>query len=146
MDDKLSELNFAQDLEDALQVADAKRWKIEKAAALEIYVELVSMKAPEQLFQARLLWNTYPGEPASLKFRDPVSGRLDLPTAWPIVRGFRPTSLDACVNWCAEGFALHPEWKNDPNLKWKSDGNVLLRVLRILQSEMDEHFSGRFSQ
>src|SRR5438093_7514069 len=146
MGDELSELNFAQDLAEALKVADAQRWKIEKVAALEIYVENSSVKAPEEIFQARLLWNSYPGEPPSLKFRDPKSGRLDLPTAWPAVRGFRPSSLDACVNWCLEGFALHPEWKNDPNLKWNSTGNSLLRVLRILQNEMDERFCGRFKQ
>jgi len=146
MADELSELNFAQDLAEALQVPDAHRWKIDKVATLEVYVEISSVKAPQEIFQARLVWNVYPGEPPFLKFRDQGSGRLDLPTAWPIVRGFRPANLDACVNWCAEGFALHPEWKTDPNLKWNSTGNALLRVVRILQSEMDEYFSGRFRQ
>jgi len=146
MADELSELNFVQDLEEALRVEDAQRWKIEKVGALEIYAEISSAKASEEKFQARLLWRVYPGEPPSLKFRDPQSGRLDLPTAWPIVRGFRPATLDACVNWCIEGFALHPEWKNDPNKKWNPVGNAVLRILRILQGEMDEHFGGRFKQ
>src|SRR4051812_47304488 len=112
--------------------------------ALEIYVTLISAKAPDEVFQARLLWNVYPGEPPSLKFRDLQSGGLDVPSAWPNVRGFRPPTLDACVNYCSEGFALHPEWVKDLNLKWQANGNPLLRVLRTLQNEIDEHFTGRF--
>ena len=100
-------------------------------------------QAPGEVFQARLLWTVYPGQPPSLKFRDPATGRLDLPTAWPIVRGFRPQSLDACVNWCLEGFGLHPEWRTDPRYTWDSRGNVLLKVLRILQDELDHYFQGR---
>jgi hypothetical protein len=103
----------------------------------------MSPSGSAEVFQARLLWTEYPGQPPSLKFRDPATGRLDLPTAWPIVRGFRPASLDACVSWCAEGFNLHPEWRTDPKLRWVPHGNVLLKVLRILQGELDEFFQGR---
>jgi len=145
MSDELSELNFAQDLSEVSGVEDAQRWKIEEAAALEIYVELSSVKAPEEKFQARLLWGVYPGV-ASLKFRDQQSGRLDMQTAWPIIRGFRPQTLDACVNWCIEGFNLHPEWITDPEKKWSTGGNAILKTIRILQSEMDNHFGGRFKQ
>jgi hypothetical protein len=144
MSDDLSELNFGQDLQEALQADDAKRWKIDKAGPLEIYVSLSSAKAPAEIFQARLHWRLYPGEPPSLKFRDPATGRLDLPSAWPVIRGFRPPSLDACVNYCTEGFNLHPEWTNDPNLKWNGTGNALLRVMRILQDEFDRHYVRRF--
>ena len=147
MADELSDLNFADDLAEVSQVAETTRWKIEKGGALEIYVDISSAKEPREIFQARLLWNSYPGEePPSLKFRDPATGRLDMPTAWPVVRGFRPANLDACVNWCAEGFATHPEWRNDANLRWQHTGNCILRVLRILQRELDEHFTGRFKQ
>jgi hypothetical protein len=145
MADELSELNFEQDLEEALGVEEARRWKIEKVGALQFYVELSSVKAPDEKFQARLLWDAYPGL-ASLKFRDPESGRLDLPSAWPIVRGFRPQNLDACVNWTSEGNNLHPEWKNDPSKKWNSTGNVVLKTLRTLQSEVDDYFGGRFKK
>jgi hypothetical protein len=146
MADELSQLNFAQDLAEALQVEDAQRWKVEKVGALEIYAEISSVKAPDEKFQARLLWVVYPDEPPSIKFRDPQSGRLDMATAWPIVRGFRPANLDTCVNYSSEGFVTHPEWKKDLNLKWNSNGNAVLRILRTLQSEVDEHFSGRFKQ
>jgi hypothetical protein len=48
------------------------------------------------------------------------------------------------VNWCAEGFVTHPEWKNDVRFQWNPSGNPLLWVLRQLQEELDEHYQGRF--
>jgi len=146
MADELSQINFAQDLEAALAVDDAQRWKVERVDGLEIYVEISSAKAPGEKFQVRLLWSVYPGEPPSIKFRDPQSGRLDIKTAWPVVRGFRPENLDTCVNYSSEGFVTHPEWKKDLNYKWNPNGNSVLRILRTLQSEMDDHFAGRFKQ
>jgi hypothetical protein len=146
MADEFSELTFKEDLTDVLSLAEASRWKIEHIGSLELYVTLSSEKAPTDVFNVRLYWNLYPTEPPSLKFRDPGTGRIDLPTAWPEVRGFRPGNLDACVNWCSEGFVAHPEWKNDPNKKWNPQGNALLRVLRLLQREMDEFFVKRFKQ
>ena len=111
---------------------------------LEVFATVSPAGKAGEVFQARLLWDMYPDQPPSLKFRDPVTGRLDQPAAWPQVRGFRPASLDACVNWCAEGFIVHPEWRNDPKLRWDPRGNVLLKVLRILQDELDYYFQGRF--
>jgi hypothetical protein len=146
MADEFSELSFKEDLAEVHALPESSRWKIETIGPLEVYVTLSSEKAPDNLFQARLFWNAYPTEPPSLKFRDPATGRLDLPTAWPEVRGFRPGNLDACVNWCSEGFTTHPEWKNDPNTKWNSQGNALLRVLRVMQREFDQFFVKRFQQ
>lgn len=140
----LSALNLAEDFERALAAEDAARWSLEKPGELEIWATLSSAAKPEESFQARLLWEQYPERPPSLKFRDPATGRLDLPSAWPVVRGMRPASLDACVNWCSEGFALHPEWANDRRYCWDPRGNALLRVLRNLQAELDADFNGRF--
>ena len=142
----ISEINLKSDLEKILVLPEADRWKIEHPADLEVLVTLSSVRSSSELFQARLYWDVYPDNPPSLKFRDPSSGRLDMPTAWPVVRGFRPQSLDACVNWTAEGFRLHPEWSKDPQIRWDSQGNVLLKIIRIMQSEMDEDFHGRFKQ
>ncbi len=144
MADELSELNMAEDFEKARSVPDADRWQLVKAGPLEVWATMSSQRAPDAWFQARLLWGSYPGDPPSLKFRDPGTGRLDLPTAWPKVRGFRPQNLDACVNWCQEGFQLHPEWKTDARYRWESHGNVLLKVLRILRDELDNVFEGRY--
>jgi hypothetical protein len=144
MSEELSALNLQEDYTKALACEDASRWKLDKPGPVEVLVSLSSAGHPEEVFQARLLWAVYPGEAPSLKFRDPSTGRLDLPTAWPQVRGFRPNSLDACVNWCSEGFALHPEWRNDPKLRWDPRRNVLLKVLRTLQEELDSYYQGRF--
>jgi hypothetical protein len=144
MSDDLSALNLQDDYDKALRSEDASRWKLERLGPLEV-IAAVAPKGHQDVFQARLLWSVYPGAAPSLKFRDPETGRLDMPSAWPKVRGFRPQSLDACVNWCAEGFAIHPEWRNDQRLRWDPRGNVLLKVLRILQEEMDNHYQGRFS-
>lgn len=144
MSDELSALNLEEDFEKVLTVPEASRWKLEKAGPLEVWATMTPSSNAEESFQARLLWQVYPDEPPSLKFRDPATGRLDLPSAWPQVRGFRPNSLDACVNWCLEGMNLHPEWKTDPRYRWDPRGNVLLKVLRILQDELDEHFQGRY--
>lgn len=141
---ELSKINLEQDFERAKLVEDAASWELEKASDLEVWAKMHSITAPEEVFQARLLWDVYPENPPSLKFRDPETGRLDVFTAWPILPGFRPTSLDACVNYCREGFSLHPEWKTDPRFKWSPKGNALLSVLRILQDEFNYLFGGRF--
>jgi hypothetical protein len=144
MSDELSKLNLKDDFEEVMGVADSARWVLEMAGELEVLATMSPASVPNERFQARLLWTKYPDEPPSLKFRDPATGRLDLPQAWPLARGFRPQSLDACVNWCSEGFALHPEWRSDPRFRWNPNGNPLLWVLRQLQEELDDHFQGRF--
>ncbi len=144
MSDELSKLNLKDDFEEAQGVPDASRWKLEMPGDLEVVATMHSAKAPNEFFQARLAWTKYPDQAPSLKFRDPATGRLDLPQAWPIVRGFRPQSLDACVNWCLEGFNLHPQWQQDPRFRWDPSNNPLLRVLRTLQEELDEQYQGHF--
>lgn len=144
MSDEFSRLNLRDDFEEAAGVPDASRWKLELAAELEVLATMSAATAQDEYFQARLLWKKYPDEAPSLKFRDPTTGRLDLPQAWPLVRGFRPQSLDACVNWCAEGFGLHPEWQTDLRWRWNSSGNPLLWVLRQLQEEFDQYYQGRY--
>src|SRR6476620_9552633 len=99
MADEFSILNLRGDFAEAAGVSDSARWKLEMPDPLEVFVTLSSCTVPREIFQARLLWSKYPDDPPSLKFRDPGTGRLDMPQAWPIVRGFRPGSLDACVNW-----------------------------------------------
>lgn len=144
MSDEFSKMNLRDDFEEASAVPDASRWELKLAGDVEVFATMAPASAPNERFQARLLWNKYPDEAPSLKFRDPATGRLDIPQAWPLVRGFRPQSLDACVNWCIEGFGLHPEWRTDPRWKWNSSGNPLLWVLRQLQEELDQFYQGRY--
>jgi hypothetical protein len=139
-----SDIAFEDDLREAEMAEDARRWQFERRARQEVLVTLASAADPDNKYQARLAWRSYPLDAPSMKFRNPKTGSLGEPTAWPNVRGFRPTNLDACVNWCEEGFVAHPEWRNDPKFRWRSEGNAFLRVLRILQSEMDDYYSGRY--
>lgn len=145
MSDELSILNFEDDFQEALDTPDAARWALEKPRDMEVWVTMSPAGHLQENFQARLLWSRYPDEPPSLKFRDPATGRLDLSWAWPQVRGFRPGSLDACVNWTLEGMNLHAEWRNDARYRWDPRLNPLLKVLRRLQEELDEYFQGRAS-
>jgi hypothetical protein len=142
--DEVSLLNLADDFEEANACAEAAPWNLRVGIGLEVFSTMRSAKFPAEQFQARLSWSTYPGDPPSLKFVEQGTERMDVPTAWPAAPGFRPASVDACVSWCAEGFGLHPEWRNDPRYRWDSRGNVLLKVLRILQDVLDEQCTGRF--
>lgn len=145
MTDPLSEQNFKDDLDEVLALPEVSRWTIEHAGPLEAWVTMSALGHEDDLYQARLLWTEYPGqEPPSLKFRDTESGSLSNPEAWPLVRGMRPASLDACANWTLEGFRLHPEWWKDSRYRWDPRGNVLLKMIRILQGEFDETYQGRF--
>ena len=143
MADEFSKLAFEEDLREALTTDDANRWTVEHVSDLELHVTAFPLKAPTEKFQARFLWTAYPSVPPSYKYRDPESGRLDLVKAWPVVNGYRPNSFDACVNWTAEGFAVHPEWNNDANLRWNPSGNAILRVLRLMQRDLDERYERR---
>jgi hypothetical protein len=144
MSDELSALNLADDFAEVLTTEDSKGWVLEKPGPLEVWAKMSPASKPEEVFQLRLLWTRYPEDAPSLKFRDPVTGRLDLARAWPQVPGFRPTSFDACVTYSSEGFALHAQWRDDPVYRWDPRHNPLLKVLRIVQQELDERFSGRY--
>jgi len=142
---ELSKLNFADDLADARQAPDASRWALDHRGDLEVWATVSPEGHDADTFIARLLWLEYPGDnPASVKFVDPATGRLDVPTAWPQADSFRPQSFDICANWTAEGFGLHPEWRQDARLRWRVDGNVLLKTLRILVDQIDVSYQGRF--
>jgi len=145
MASELSKLNFADDLSDARQTHDAHRWVLDLRGDLEVWAVVFPEGQEGDKFVARLSWTEYPGtEPPSVKFVDPATGRLDVATAWPQALGFRPTSFDICATWTAEGFRLHPEWRQDPRTRWRSEGNVLLKSLRTLVHELDISYQGRY--
>jgi len=120
----------------------ADTWSAELVGALEVWVTFVPANHPSELFCARLDWDRYPDHPPSVLFRDPVTGRLDVPNAWPTGGPFRPM-IGLCVNYTREGFALHPEWVSDARFRWRTDGNVLLKVVRHMQDSFDHEYAGR---
>jgi len=140
----LSTLCLEADVAEVVASPEYSRWNLKLGDQLEILVTMSPSLKPEEQFQARLWWSEYPGTPPSLKFRNPVTGSLTDPRAWPQCPGFRPRSTDACVNWTAEGHGLHPEWKHATATRWRAEGNALFRVLCILQDTLDLTFSGRY--
>jgi len=118
------------------------RWSARLVGPREVHVDLVPVTQQGELFRARLFWDQYPDAAPSIVFCDVASGRSDVPRAWPTGGPFRPMT-GLCVNYTREGFALHPEWVRDPRLRWRTDGNVLLKVVRLLQDDLDNYYSGR---
>jgi hypothetical protein len=139
----LFEMNFEDDLEQAKAAPDSERWALEKIGGQAVLASVFPISKPEDVYLSRLVWTRYPNDLASLKFIDRETGRDDLVRAWPMVRGFRPSTFDTCVSWTAEGHKLHPEWAADARFRHDPRGNVLLKTLRILVSELDDHFTGR---
>lgn len=147
MSASLSAICLDRDFAEIVSQPEYSGWDLKQGpcSSLEVFATMSSRRAPQEHFFVRLLWSEYPGPP-SLKFRDPATDRLDNPRAWPRCPGFRPTSLDACVSWTAEGHALHPEWRNAPATRFDCSGNALFRVLCILQDTLDFSFEGRHVQ
>ncbi|MGQ0815837.1 MAG: hypothetical protein ACT4O1_15510 [Gemmatimonadota bacterium] len=118
------------------------RWSASQMGRREVHVRLSPIGHAEEFFYARLVWEKYPDAAPSVLFFDHETGRTDVARAWPTGGPFRPMT-GLCVNYTREGFALHPEWVSDPRLRWRSDGNVLLKVIRLLQDDLDAYYSGR---
>ena len=136
---------FEDELASIQLLPEASRWKVERddAVPLGIKVLLHSIKEPAELYLARFRWTDYFKAP-SLKFLNLINGSETDPTAWPRVRGFRPTTFDACVSWTSEGHGLHPEWVNSPATAYsKKDAPMQFAVL-TLQFEMDSFYEGRW--
>lgn len=145
MTNDFSVLCLEADFAEIVASPESSRWTLTLNNQREVSVTMSPSSVSHEQFQACLYWSEYPSSPPSLKFRDPKTGNLNDPRAWPQCPGFRPTSLDSCVNWTAEGHGLHPEWRNSPATRWIPDGNALCRVLHILQDTLDLSFSGRYA-
>jgi hypothetical protein len=135
---------FDQELAELGDVPESKRWHLERdpTVPLGLLITMHSIKKPDELYRARFRW-TGLFDPASLKFLNLQTGAQDDVAAWPQCRGFRPTALDACVNWTAEGFALHPEWRNSPKTAFLAPEKPVRFALLKLQSVLDSSYEGR---
>lgn len=132
MNRRLAELCLDDDFPEAQRVAVEAHWKITRPESTTIEVEIAS-DVDGQRYYLRFVWPDYPDQPPSISCFDPITGEIEVPSAWPNCDGFRPGSWDICLPLSREGFALHPEWTRDALLQWNSDGNALLKVLDELQ-------------
>lgn len=140
---RLAELCLDADLPEVLEVGTDAGWYIALSGPTTIEVAMASAIDDER-YSLRLVWPEYPEQPPSIACFDPVTGVVEVQTAWPECSGFRPGSAwDLCLPLSREGFAAHPEWSNDPAMRWNSEGNALLRVLDELQAILN---SGRHYQ
>lgn len=123
---------------------EAARWKLERDSnvPLGLFVTLSPVKYPKEVFRARLHWTDYFG-PVSLKFVNLQTGATSDPQAWPRCKGFRPSSMDACLSWTAEGHALHPEWKNSFQHSFPKVELPMQFALLTLQHSLDGQYEGR---
>ena len=117
-------------------------WSAVLAGPLEVLSTFTPAANIAERFCARMQWDRYPDHPPSVLFEEAVSRCVDVAASWPIGGPFRPM-IGLCVNYTREGFALHPEWAADPRLRWTTQGNVLLKVIRYLQDAFDHEFVGR---
>jgi hypothetical protein len=130
-----AELALQADLVEIRKHARARHWTVGRRSGLEVAIAMTS-KVDAESYTLRFVAAGYPDSAPSIKPIDPETRSSDVRTAWPDCDGFRvPTDL--CMPLSAEGYAVHPEWPNDPALRWSSTGNPLLRVLEELQIQID---------
>jgi hypothetical protein len=145
--DRESELNLARDAPAAAEFLASRGGCLHGPQATDPdawWAQLHPAAGPAETFFARISWSTYPGTPPSVKFATTLAGALSDPAAWPVVAGFRPTQLDICMPFTAEGFALHPDWAST-NQAWSGDGNPFLAVVRELQRGLNSpSYQGRY--
>ncbi|HOX68980.1 hypothetical protein [Piscinibacter sp.] len=135
---------FAQQLEEVLELPEARRWSLERdeSVPLQIFVVMHSVSDPKEFYKARLRWRDLM-KPPSLKFIDMTSDADNNPAAWPKCFGFRPGSLDACLPWTEEGHGLHPEWANSAANAFPKVAAPVQFALLHLQSSLDNSYQGR---
>lgn len=135
MSESEARLALESDVAELRSAGSERGWVIVGHNDLVVVVDLVS-RIDREGYRLRLSCDGYPDRAPSIKPIDPVTGSADDIRAWPSCDGFRPVG-DICMPLTAEGFALHPEWMNDPALRWVSTGNPILRVLEELQAQLD---------
>jgi hypothetical protein len=136
MDSLQAELNLAEDVRALRLQAEERGWGVEGPNDLEVFVTIPSLIDRES-YCIRFRCPGYPEEPFSVKPVDPETKDPSIVRAWPSCDGFRPPS-DLCMPLSAEGYALHPEWRNDPRWRWDPRGNPLLRVVEELETRVND--------
>jgi len=106
------------------------------------WLTLRPSSAPSETYYVRLAWTAYPHQPPSIKFADTIGGSVAATRAWPLIPGYRAPSFDICKPMSAEGYALHPEWRQGPDA-WPTIGNPFVWVAEMLQFDLDNNYTGR---
>jgi hypothetical protein len=145
--DRESELALAADAPAAQAFLDARGGRLHSPVENDPaawWAQIHPAAEPGETYYARIGWTAYPGAAPSVKFAQSLGAALNDPTAWPQAPGYRPTQLDICKPFTAEGFALHPDWITTSQT-WSADGNPFLAVVRELQRNLNSPgYDGRY--
>lgn len=135
---------FDEELLEVRNLPEAGRWELERdlSVPLGFFSVMHPISKPTEQYKAHLRWSSL-FAPPSLKFVDLLSAAENNPSAWPRCFGFRPSSLDACLPWTAEGHALHPEWVNSTKNSFPKVDAPLQFALLNIQSSLDKTYTGR---
>lgn len=135
---------FAEELRDVRTLPEASRWQLERdvSVPLGLFAVMHPAREPTELFKARIQWIDYFG-PFSLKFMNMETGADSDPRAWPRCYGFRPSALDSCLPWTAEGHRLHPEWKGSLQHSFPAVERPMQNALLRIQLSLDASYEGR---
>jgi hypothetical protein len=135
---------FEEELLEVRNLPEFYRWNLERDSSvpLGLFVVMHPKSDPTEQYKSHLRWSGL-FAPPSLKFVDLSSGAENIPSAWPRCFGFRPTNLDACLPWTAEGQALHPEWANSMKNSFPKVDAPLQFALLNIQASLDKSYSGR---
>ena len=135
---------FAEEFVFVRRLPEAPRWQLERDddVPLGLFAVMHPISHPSELYRARLRWKDYFG-PFSLKFLNMKTGEDTDPQAWPRCFGFRPSSLDACLPWTAEGHGHHPEWRNSPTQCFPAVDAPMQHALLRVQLSLDNSYQGR---
>lgn len=134
---------FYEEMRDVQTLPEASRWQLERdtSVPLGLFAVMHPASAPTELFKARIHWSDY-FAPFSLKFVNMQTGAEE-PRAWPRCYGFRPSALDTCLPWTAEGHRLHPEWKSSPQHSFPAVERPMQHALLRIQMALDSSYEGR---
>lgn len=135
---------FKEELEGVRSLKEAPRWQLERddSVPLGLFVVMHPASDLKQLYKARLRWSNYFG-PFSLKFVNMTTAADNDPSSWPKCHGFRPGSLDACLQITAEGHGLHPEWTHSAATRFPNVELPMQFALLQLQVILDNSYQGR---
>lgn len=136
---------FEQELRDVQALPVASRWQLErdKSVPLGLFAVMHPISKPTELFKARIRWLSDYFGPPSVKFINMETGSDTDPKAWPRCYGFRPSSLDSCLPWTAEGHGLHHEWKASASHCFPKVELPMRFILLMIQHTLDNSYEGR---
>jgi hypothetical protein len=128
--DPLQSLIYLQsDFEKIAEDRERFGWKFDPCPPSSTTFRFGLIAVDAELFWFLCGWDGYPGMPPSLLCVDPQTGSTSVRSSWPNCDGSRPGD-GFCWEFTREAQTrLHPEWGQNPAMRWTASGNSLQTVL-----------------